>query len=125
MPRVAPSRARRSKPEIEKEFSKIAEEQEHQREIANPKAEELARVREAELRQAVGGIGVEQVVRQLEDAKRQVQDIAVKAIEGASGAKALTDVKQVLMEQAKSRSPLRIARNKAGATEGVRPKTSD
>jgi colicin import membrane protein len=43
--------------------------------------------------------------KQLDEAKRQVQDIAVKAIEGASGAKALTDVKQVLMEQAKTRSP--------------------
>jgi hypothetical protein len=41
--------------------------------------------------------------KQLEDAKRQVQDIAVKAIEGASGAKALAHINQIAMEQAKTR----------------------
>jgi colicin import membrane protein len=41
--------------------------------------------------------------RQLADAKQQVQDIAVKAIEGASGAKALTHINQIAMEQAKNR----------------------
>lgn len=48
---------------------------------------------------------IETLHKQLDEAKRQVQDIAVKAIEGASGARALTDVKQVLMEQAKTRMP--------------------
>jgi hypothetical protein len=43
--------------------------------------------------------------RQLEEAKRQVQDIAVKAIEGASGAKALAHVNQIAIEQAKTRAP--------------------
>ncbi len=42
---------------------------------------------------------------QLEEAKRQVQDIAVKAIEGASGSKALSHVNQIAMEQAKTRLP--------------------
>jgi colicin import membrane protein len=32
-----------------------------------------------------------------------VQDIAVKAIEGASGSKALSHVNQIAMEQAKNR----------------------
>jgi colicin import membrane protein len=41
--------------------------------------------------------------RQLADAKQQVQDIAVKAIEGASGAKALSHINQIAMEQAKNR----------------------
>ena len=41
--------------------------------------------------------------KQLADAKQQVQDIAVKAIEGASGAKALSHVNQIAMEQAKNR----------------------
>jgi len=41
----------------------------------------------------------------LEEAKRQVQDIAVKAIEGASGAKALSHVNQIAIEQAKTRLP--------------------
>jgi hypothetical protein len=37
-------------------------------------------------------------------AKRtKVQDIAVKAIEGASGARALSHINQIAMEQAKNR----------------------
>jgi len=35
--------------------------------------------------------------------QQQVQDIAVKAIEGASGSKALSHVNQIAMEQAKNR----------------------
>jgi colicin import membrane protein len=41
--------------------------------------------------------------KQLDEAKQQVQDIAVKAIEGASGARALSHVNQIAMEQAKTR----------------------
>lgn len=41
--------------------------------------------------------------RQLAEAKQQVQDIAVKAIEGASGAKTLTHINEIAMEQAKNR----------------------
>ncbi len=41
--------------------------------------------------------------KQLVEAKLQVQDIAVKAIEGASGSKALSHVNQIAMEQAKNR----------------------
>ncbi len=41
--------------------------------------------------------------RAVEEAKRQVQDIALKAIEGASGSRALTHVNQIAMEQAKGR----------------------
>ena len=43
--------------------------------------------------------------KQLEEAKRQVQEIAVKAIEGASGARALTHINEIAMEQAKHRPP--------------------
>jgi ribonuclease HI len=39
--------------------------------------------------------------KQLDEAKQQVQEIAVKAIEGASGAKALSHINQIAMEQAK------------------------
>jgi hypothetical protein len=39
----------------------------------------------------------------LEEAKRQVQEIALKAIEGASGSRALAHVNQIAMEQAKGR----------------------
>jgi len=48
---------------------------------------------------------IEALHAQLNEAKRQVQDIAVKAIEGASGAKALAHVNQIAIEQAKTRSP--------------------
>lgn len=43
--------------------------------------------------------------KQLDEAKQQVQDIAVKAIEGASGARALSHINQIAMEQAKNRTP--------------------
>ena len=43
--------------------------------------------------------------KQLDEAKAQVQDIAVKAIEGASGARALSHINQIAMEQARQRSP--------------------
>ncbi len=43
--------------------------------------------------------------KQLDEAKQQVQEIAVKAIEGASGAKALSHINQIAMEQAKHRAP--------------------
>jgi colicin import membrane protein len=43
------------------------------------------------------------IEKQLADAKQQVQDIAVKAIEGASGARALSHINQIAMEQAKNR----------------------
>jgi hypothetical protein len=51
-------------------------------------------------RQTVQIIALE---KQLAEAKQQVQDIAVKAIEGASGAKTLSHVNQIAMEQAKNR----------------------
>ena len=43
--------------------------------------------------------------KQLDEAKQQVQEIAVKAIEGASGAKALSHINQIAMEQAKHHAP--------------------
>mgnify|MGYP000191621582 CR=1 FL=1 len=48
---------------------------------------------------------IETLQKQLEEAKQQVQEIAVRAIEGASGAKALAHVGQIAMEQARTRSP--------------------
>ena len=44
---------------------------------------------------------IEALQKQADEAKQQVQDIAVKAIEGASGAKALAHINQIAMEQAK------------------------
>jgi colicin import membrane protein len=43
--------------------------------------------------------------KQMDEAKKQVQEIAVRAIEGASGAKTLAHVNEIAMEQAKHRGP--------------------
>jgi chromosome segregation ATPase len=43
--------------------------------------------------------------KQLDEATQQVQEIAVKAIEGASGARALAHVNQIAIEQARTRPP--------------------
>lgn len=43
------------------------------------------------------------IEKQLAEAKQQVQDIAVRAIDGASGARALSHINQIAMEQAKNR----------------------
>ena len=43
--------------------------------------------------------------RQVDEAKKQVQEIAVRAIEAASGAKTLAHVNEIAMEQAKHRGP--------------------
>jgi colicin import membrane protein len=43
--------------------------------------------------------------KQMDDAKKQVQEIAVRAIEGASGSKTLAHVNEIAMEQAKHRGP--------------------
>ncbi len=42
--------------------------------------------------------------KQIDEAKKQVQDIALKAIEGASGSRALAHINEIAMEQAKHRS---------------------
>ncbi|MBM2806644.1 MAG: hypothetical protein HW419_4537 [Deltaproteobacteria bacterium] len=47
---------------------------------------------------------IEKLQVQVDEAKRQVQDIAVKAIEGASGAQALNQINRIAMEQAKPRA---------------------
>ncbi|MBX7116072.1 MAG: hypothetical protein K1X64_17210 [Myxococcaceae bacterium] len=61
------------------------------------------RIQSLEASNAHQAAQVELLAKQLDDAKRQVQDIAVKAIEGASGAKALAHINQIAMEQAKTR----------------------
>ena len=65
MPKAVISRARRSKPEVEKEFSKVVDEAAEQRENTDSKTQELARLRQAEIQQAVEGISVEGVVQSL------------------------------------------------------------
>jgi hypothetical protein len=48
---------------------------------------------------------IEALQNRLEDARVQVREIAVQAIEGASGARALAHINQIAMEQAKHRAP--------------------
>ncbi len=48
---------------------------------------------------------IESLGVRLDEAKKQVQDIAIKAIEGASGANALSHINKIAMEQAKVRQP--------------------
>ena len=50
MAKVAPSRKKVSKVEVEKEFESLAREEERNREASNPKAEELDRLRNQEIR---------------------------------------------------------------------------
>lgn len=47
---------------------------------------------------------IESIEKRMEEAKRQAQEIAVKAIEGASRAKVLTHSEQIAMEQTKTRA---------------------
>jgi hypothetical protein len=88
-----------------------AADEHHQQQVALLKKDAEAERRMAELqikkleelvvRQAAQ---IESLEKRLEEAKRQVQDIAVRAIEGASGAKALAHIEQIAMEQAKTRA---------------------
>jgi len=48
---------------------------------------------------------IESLQTRLEEARTQVREIAVQAIEGASGARALAHINQIAMEQAKHRAP--------------------
>jgi colicin import membrane protein len=65
MPRPSPTRTRRTKAEVEREFTKLADDVAAQRAQADPKHEELARQREAEIRQTVGDISVAGIVQHL------------------------------------------------------------
>lgn len=61
------------------------------------------RVKTMEQTLAANAAHIATLEKQLAEAKQQVQDIAVKAIEGASGARALSHINQIAMEQAKNR----------------------
>jgi colicin import membrane protein len=61
----ATARPKKTKAEIEEEFSEIRDEVEEAREGARPKVEEQLKLREAEVRQAVDGLSVESVVSRM------------------------------------------------------------
>ena len=78
--------------------------------VANKDAEADRRVAELRIKtlEEFTARQVDQVAalqKQMDEAKQQVQDIAVKAIEGASGARALAHVNQIAIEQARTRPP--------------------
>ncbi len=68
---------------------------------------QVAALRIAALEEAVArqSAQTESLQSRLEDARAQVREIAVQAIEGASGARALAHINQIAMEQAKHRAP--------------------
>lgn len=101
---------------LQKEISKTVAESVKQAELSL-KQEILLLKRDRESEQRVAELKIQtlndqlawqntqiaQLQMQLEEAKKQVQDIAVKAIEGASGSRALAHINQIAMEQAKGR----------------------
>jgi len=65
MPKVTSTRTRKSKAEVEKEFTKLAGDVSEKLSQADPKLAELARDREAEIRQSVSNVSVEGIVQQI------------------------------------------------------------
>jgi hypothetical protein len=85
MPKVAPVRVKRSKPEIQKEFTKIAAEVDEARATANPKSEEMARARETQIRESVGSISIDGVVQKLSsiglEISKSLADLSEKLVQ--------------------------------------------
>jgi len=102
MPRAVTSRARRSKPEVEKEFSKVVDEAAEQKENTDSKTQELARLRQAEIQQAVAGISVEGVVQNLSNLGLEISK-ALAEISGklVSEVERLTSIREAVALQTK------------------------
>ncbi len=91
-----PARAKRTRVETQREFDEIREEVEDEAEAADNKAIEAARLREAQVRQDVDGIGVEDVVRRI-------------SMLGIDVARSLSDVSEKLVQEVKLLSTVREA----------------
>jgi colicin import membrane protein len=102
MPKAVISRARRSKPEVEKEFSKVVDEAAEQKENTDSKTQELARLRQAEIQQAVEGISVEGVVQNLSNLRLEISK-ALAEISGklVSEVERLTSIREAVALQTK------------------------
>ena len=85
MPKVTPVRVKRSRPEIQKEFGKIAVEADDEKSAANPKSDELARARDTEIRESVQGISVDGVVKRLSsiglEISKSLADLSEKLVQ--------------------------------------------
>ena len=102
MPKAMISRARRSKPEVEREFSKVVDEAAEQKENTDSKTQELARLRQAEIQQAVEGISVEGVVQNLSNLGLEISK-ALAEISGklVSEVERLTSIREAVALQTK------------------------
>ena len=83
---------------------------EHQTQMAQKEAEAERRMAELRIKTLEDLLARQtaqmgELQKQVDEAKRQVQEIAVRAIEGASGARTLAHVNEIAMEQAKHRGP--------------------
>src|SRR4030042_134456 len=96
MPRVTAPRSKRSKQEVEKEYSRIREEVDNQKTAANAKAAELDRSREAEIRRSVEGLSVDSVVQKFAGLNIEIS-------------KALTDLSQKLIAEVENLNNVREA----------------
>ena len=106
-----PVRLDREVQRASEQASKEARQQaDQQMQIAQKEAESDRRMAELQIKTLEGllarqNVQISELQKQLDEAKRQVQEIAVRAIEGASGAKTLAHVNDIAMEQAKHRGP--------------------
>jgi hypothetical protein len=82
---------------FEQQIVLLKKDSEAEKKVADLRIQSLEQVMARQAQQ------IELLSKQLDEAKRQVQDIALKAIEGASGANALAHVNQIAIEQAKMR----------------------
>lgn len=87
-----------------------AQQAERQTLLTGKESESDRRMAELQIKHLEGLLGrqntqISDMQKQLDESKRQVQEIAVRAIEGASGSKTLTHVNEIAMEQAKHRGP--------------------
>ena len=104
-----PARLEREVQQAAAQAAKEARQQaDHLMQIAQKEAESDRRMAELQIKTLDGllarqSVQISEMQKQLDEAKRQVQEIAVRAIEGASGAKTLTHVNEIAMEQAKHR----------------------
>jgi hypothetical protein len=97
--RAAAEAARQAEARVEQQTLVLKKDAEAEKRLAD------LRIRTLEETLAQQAATIAALQKQVEEAKQQVQDIAVKAIEGASGARALSHVNQIAIEQAKHRSP--------------------
>jgi CRP-like cAMP-binding protein len=89
--------ARAAEARLEQQLASLKKDAEIEKRLAEMQAQTLEGIISRQREQ------IEALQKQVDLAKQQVQDIAVKAIEGASGSKALSHVNQIAIEQAKNR----------------------